>query len=121
MFSFMTDKALSTKKRCNLPDEAGCAECFRLPVYGAHGSMGLEPWVLNLEGLYISLSGYTRHPFHGEIHLTILLVGLQHCCIESLASSHIIAIIVGTTFLSLVPQEEVTREWPTKHESPRIG
>jgi hypothetical protein len=54
--------------------------------------------MLNLEGLYISLGGYTRHPFHGDIHRIILLVGLQHCCTESLASPYIIAIIVDTTF-----------------------
>ena len=58
--------------------------------------------MLNLEGLYISLGGYTLHPLHGDIHHTILLVGLQHCCTESLGSSYIIAIIVDTTFLSLL-------------------
>ncbi len=63
--------------------------------------MGLEPWVLLLEGLFISLGAYTRNPSYGDIHHTILLVGLQHCCTKSLASSYIIAIIVDTTFLSL--------------------
>ncbi len=38
-----------------------------------------------IEGLYISLGGYTRHPFHGDIHYTILFAGLQHFCTESLA------------------------------------
>jgi hypothetical protein len=66
----------------------------------------MDQWfsnLLNLEGLYISLGGYTRHPFDDDIHQTILLAGLQHCFTESLASFHIISIIVGNTFLSLLP------------------
>ncbi len=87
---------LDNNQRCNLPDEAGCTECSRLRIYGTNGSLGLEPWVLNLEGLYIFLGTYTRHLFHGKIHHTTLLVGLQNCCTESLVSSYIIAIIVDT-------------------------